>query len=121
MTRSTVIAIAAISACFVWQGNVMAGNATVLAHVQSVMVTADSTFGGCMAKLSVDPSAELPGCNRGWVTFSCTGDFADPVRAYRLLDQAQLALAARKQFRVYFTDDQKHNGFCFVYRADVLQ
>jgi hypothetical protein len=75
-----------------------------------------------MAKLSVNPATKLPTCNGWFVTFSCTGDFAtNTVQAYRLLDQAQLALAANKTVNVFFQDDKKHNGYCFANRIDVIK
>lgn len=81
----------------------------------------DERWGGCLASLSISPQTILPGCGAGWVTFSCSGDFADPVRAYRMLDQAQLALAAGKKVNVWFQDDKKHNGYCFANRLDVVR
>jgi len=49
--------------------------------VDRVMIQNDGGFGGCMAQLSANPQAALPACGAGWVTFSCTGDFTDPVSA----------------------------------------
>ncbi len=90
------------------------------AQVNRVMVHGDG-FGGCMANLSVNPQSLLPGCGPGWVTFSCTGNFTDAVRAYRMLDQAQLALAANKNVSVVVDDSRKHNGYCFATRIDVIR
>jgi len=98
-----------------------ADTGTVTAFVNRTQVTADASFGGCMAQLSVDPASILPVCGANWVTFSCTGDFTDQVRAYRMLDQAQLALAANKQVLVQFTDTSLHNGYCFASRIDVVK
>jgi hypothetical protein len=63
----------------------------------------------------------LPTCQPWWVSFSCTGAFTDPTSAYRLLDMAQLALAANKQTLVFFRDDLQHNGYCFADRIDVMR
>ena len=80
-----------------------------------------TNYGGCMALLTESPSSKLPGCAPGWVTFSCTGDFAtNQLQAYRLLDQAQMALVTRRRVKVFFTDDQRHNGYCFAHRIDVF-
>jgi hypothetical protein len=98
-----------------------ADSGTVTAFVNRTQVTADASFGGCMALLSVDPATVLPLCGANWVTFSCTGDFTDQVRAYRMLDQAQLALAANKQVSVVITDTSLHNGYCFATRIDVVK
>jgi hypothetical protein len=97
------------------------GTITLNTMVQRVMVVGDNRFGGCMALLAHDPAAQLPGCAGNWVSFSCTGDFAEPVRAYRMLDQAQLALAAGKRVLVQVTDSKKHNGYCYCSRIDVIR
>jgi hypothetical protein len=99
----------------------LAATGTVTGSVTRVLVTADTTYGGCMAKLSVNPATVLPLCGGGWVSFTCTGDYTDAVRGYRMFDQAQLALAADKQASVTFTDDKVHNGYCFATRIDVLK
>lgn len=89
------------------------------ARVDSVLFSADDRWGGCMALLSVDPQTVRPSCAPGWVTFSCTGDFTDRVRAYRMADQAQLALATGKTVFVIIEENKKHNGYCFASRIDV--
>ena len=99
----------------------VADTGSLVASVTRTKVTADATFGGCMAMLSVDPASILPLCAASWVTFSCSGDFTDQVRAYHMLDQAQLALAANKKVLVRFTDTSLHNGYCFANRIDVLK
>jgi hypothetical protein len=63
----------------------------------------------------------LPSCGSWWVTFSCTGNFMDRVRAYRMLDAAELALATGKQVNVWFRDDKMHNGYCLADRLDVIR
>ena len=99
----------------------LAASASVVGNVTRVLVVSNDTFGGCMAQLSVDPQSVLPLCGKGWVTFSCTGTFTDPVRAYRMLDQAQLALAANKKVWVQVLDTSTHNGYCFANRIDVIK
>lgn len=90
------------------------------AKVSRILISSDETWGGCMAALSVDPAQFLPECLGGWVSFSCSGDFTDPTRAYRMLDQAQLAFATGKSVMVTFEDNRMHNGYCFVQRIDIL-
>lgn len=115
-----------ISALFVlplliltWPGG--ANAAIVTSHVTDVLLTTDGAFGGCMAKLEVSPRAVAPTCGANWVSFDCTGDFAaDVVLAYRMLDQAQLAFASGKQIRVWFSEAQKHNGYCVANRVDLI-
>jgi hypothetical protein len=102
-------------------GQALAASAVVTANVNRVLISADARWGGCMAALSVNPQTVLAGCSPWWVTFSCSGDFTDPVRAYRMLDQTQLALATGKMVSVWFQDDKKHNGYCFADRIDIVR
>ncbi len=96
MTHKTVVTAAAlVLLSAIASPLALAGSASVVANVTRVLVIASDTFGGCMAQLSVDPQSVLPLCAKNWVTFSCTGTFTEPVRAYRMLDQAQLG--ARRQ------------------------
>lgn len=122
MNLKTVITFSALVMAAVIIGPLArADTATITAVVTRVLVTGSTNLGGCMAKLSVDPASVLPLCAPGWVTFSCTGNFTDPVRAYRMLDQAQLALAADKKVVVWITDANRHNGYCFATRIDVVK
>lgn len=112
-------------------GSVIAANYSIRgALVDRVLVNAGpavSNHGGCMVYLrlpTTTPATTWPaGCGTSpWVTLSCTGTFAtNTVQAYRVLDQAQLALTANKRVDVYFTDSMKHNGYCFASRIDVLK
>uniref|UniRef100_UPI0025D32582 hypothetical protein n=1 Tax=uncultured Thiodictyon sp. TaxID=1846217 RepID=UPI0025D32582 len=87
-----------------------AGAATGFFVAKVIGVLIDSVnFGGCMAYLSTDPQTQLPGCGANWVSFSCTGDFNDTIRAYRMLDQAQLALATQKNAGFSIDDTKLHN------------
>jgi len=95
--------------------------AALTGKVDRVMIQNDGGFGGCMAQLTVNPKAALPACGGGWITFSCTGDFTDPVSAYRSVDQAQLALATNKNVLVIIDDSRRHNGYCFASRIDVAR
>lgn len=97
-----------------------ANTAIFSASVERTLVTADSSFGGCMARLSKIPKDVLPACRDRWVTFSCDGTYTDPVRAYRMLDQAQLALATGLAVRIFADDSKLHDGYCFAYGIDVL-
>jgi hypothetical protein len=98
----------------------MAGEATVEADILRVYINADDSLGGCMVLLSVNPASILPSCADGWVTFSCSGKHTDSVRAYRMLDQAQLALATNRRVALNFTDQAKHDGVCFVTWIDIF-
>jgi hypothetical protein len=113
---------AAASAAWLLAGTpAIAATDYVVGYVHSVLVNADSTFGGCMARLTVDPHSKLPACGTEWVSFDCQGNRTDPVRAYRMLDQAQLALAAGKLVLVAFDDAQLFNGYCYATRIDVMR
>ena len=102
-------------------GPALGAQAAILTKIKRVMITSNEQFGGCMASLVVSPDSMLQTCGAGWVSFSCTGDAMDPVRAYRMVDQAQLALARGSNVRVVFTDDQKHNGYCVVRQIQIMR
>lgn len=104
-----------------WVAPASAANAQMFANAKAVLVMGDSRFGGCMVSLTTDPQSVLPSCAVGWVSLSCTGDFNDPVRAYRMLDQAQLAIATNMRMRIEISDTNKHNGYCVAYRVDVVR
>lgn len=89
------------------------------AFVERTLVSDGSRWGGCMVLLSKDPADLLPACGR-WLTFSCDGTYTDPVRAYRMLDQAQLAVATGMAVNVTVDESKKHNGYCFASRIDVI-
>lgn len=86
------------------------------ATVTRILVSSDTNLGGCMAMLSVPVGT---GCSGNWVTFSCSGDFADKDRAYRMLDMAQMAYSLNKRISVYVDNARRHNGFCFASRIDI--
>jgi hypothetical protein len=108
-----------IGACL-WASVAVADTARITAFVTKTMVTGDSENGGCMAGLSTDPSNSLPACGRWWVSFSCDGTYTEPVRALRMLDQAQLALATGMRVRVEVTDSKMHDGFCVASEISLL-
>ena len=122
MSRATAslrlrVACAVVLLSVAAQASAATGNVT--AYVNRVLIGGDATYGGCMALLSVSPQSVLGSCGPSWVSFSCSGAFTDPVRGYRMLDQAQLALATGKRVQAFFQDDKKHNGYCFASRIDV--
>lgn len=96
-----------------------ADTAHINAFVQQTRVAGDEAYGGCMAALSKSPKNMLPACKNTWVTFSCDGTYTDPIRAYRMLDQAQLALATGMKVLVFVTDEKMHDGFCLASRISV--
>lgn len=121
-SRTASVSLAAISVALLCVAEpAPAGDGYVVADVIRVLMNGDATYGGCMAALSVGPDTVLPACSPWWVTFSCSGDFTDPIRAYRMVDVAELALATSKKVQVFFRDDLKHNGYCFAYRIDAIR
>ena len=78
-------------------------------------------FGGCMAALAINPNTKLAGCGSGWVSFSCTGTFADKALAFANFDNAKMALAMNKRINVAFDDSKKHNGYCFARQVDLIK
>lgn len=120
MSTKPILSILVLGAALV-STPALAGIAVINGTVDRVMIDNTGNFGGCMAKLSVDPQSALPACGPTWVSFSCTGDFADQVSAYRSLDQAQLALATNKRVMVVIDDGRRQNGYCFVTRIDIVR
>jgi len=95
----------------------LADEASIIAFVERTMVTGDATYGGCMVRLS--ERQPLATCKAWWITLSCDGTHTDPVRAYRMLDQAQLALATGMEVFVKVDDSKMHNGYCLATRIDL--
>lgn len=116
MPRAAVAAVALLVA-----GGVQATDATLQTTVTSVLVRADALYGGCMAALATSPTTKLAACGTSWVTFDCAGVLPDTdvVRAYRMLDQAQIAYVKAKNVYVQFTDSLMTNGYCFAKRIDL--
>lgn len=72
-------------------------------------------FGYCMAQI-----VEAAPCNRhGWVTFDCQGNFNNQTLAYRMFDQAQMALALKAKIEIRVESSEKINGYCVVKRVKV--
>lgn len=117
LTKSAVAAALALTA----MPSAQAADSSITTTVTNVLVYADNTYGGCMAALAISPTTTLAGCGASLVTFDCAGVFptTDIVRAYRMLDQAQLAYALKRNVYVTFTDTLKANGYCFAKRIDV--
>ena len=91
----------------------------VTGRVLRTLVTTDEMFGGCMALLSSNPAAVMPGCGARWISLGCVdAQGQDSVRGYRMLDQAQMALALNKSVLVRFSDST-YDGYCVATRVDV--
>ena len=126
--RKNPLTLALAAATLLVSGTGTAATVTITGLVSRVAVdgSTDTTanYGGCMAAITPVPATQTwqTGCTAGWVTFSCTGNFAtNQVQAYRLLDQAQLALTTGKKVTVYYSNAAVHNGICFANRVDVIK
>jgi hypothetical protein len=91
-----------------------AASAWLTTKITEVGLSGGNWGGGCRAKLTANPAVVIPGCMADWVTFSCSGEFTDNVRAYRMCDLAQLALVTDRYVAVNVTDDMTANGVCFA-------
>jgi hypothetical protein len=118
----TCAALAALTLVLTAAPSAQAASARFTTTISKVLLTRGTTFGGCMAALSVNPNSNLATCGSSWVTFDCAGIFpsTDTVMAYRMLDQAQLAYALKANVSIDITDDLKSNGYCAVKRIDLL-
>ena len=77
-------------------------------------------FGGCMVAVNPSPRTILPGCEDGWVSFSCSGDFNSKSEGNLKFQNAQLAMVTGKQVALLVDDSKKHNGYCWARRIDVI-
>ncbi|WP_295414104.1 hypothetical protein [uncultured Thiodictyon sp.] len=117
--KSLTLAITAALGLVLAAPGLQAASSSLSATVTRVLVTNDGTYGGCMVGLSVNPAAMLATCGNNYVSFGCSNVNGDQISAYRMLDQAQLALAAKKNVNVVFSDATKYNGYCLATRIDV--
>lgn len=98
-----------------------ASTAGIQAHVLNTLLADQDRWGGCMAKLSKPIASVGVDCPGEWVSFSCSGIFTRKEIAYRMFDTAQLAFTKKHQIAVYVDDTQKHNGYCYANRIDLLK
>ena len=78
------------------------------------LITTETTYGGCMARLSKSITEVVNNCAPGWVTFSCDGSLGNSVpRASAMWESAQLAYALDKKVRVRIDNSKKLNGYCY--------
>jgi hypothetical protein len=124
--------VASILAAMAFSGQTFAADGSLTgSYIARVLLTstADNLFGGCMVNLTMDPKT-VPGledCGAMFLTLNCDGVTgtstvsSDTVRAYRMLDQAQLALATNKKTYITFTNSLKKNGYCSITRLDVIK
>lgn len=97
----------------------LGGTSSVNGFVTKIQIDTDDLSGGCAVALSSNPKSKLAACGAWWLTFDCGGSYNDPIRAYRMLDQAQLALALNLPVRVHFDDSRILEGKCVAHRVDL--
>jgi len=82
----------------------------------TTVLTDGTRFGGCMIQLSQDIGGT---CKDNWVSLDCQGKFSGG--GDRNYSNALLAFSLNKTVKVHFNGVQQHDGYCSVYRVDVLQ
>ena len=97
LALSTCAALAALT--LIATPGAQAATSSLATTITRVVVTGNTTFGGCMAALAISPTTKLATCGATYVTFDCAAVFptTQAIQAYRMLDQAQLALASQSQ------------------------
>ncbi len=107
--------------CVVYAPASYATKVKVKGLVTKTMVADEGRWGGCMVLLDqvlADSGLDCPG---KWVTFSCSGVYTEKDVAYRMFDQAQMALAQDRTVEVYVDDTKKHNDYCYGNRITVVK
>ncbi len=84
------------------------------------LLSHETAFGGCMARLAVTTNSTGLDCRGFWVSFDCTGNFASLSAANRNYELAQIALLTDATVMVSMDDARKHNGYCYVRRIDLF-
>jgi hypothetical protein len=89
--------------------------------VTKTTVADEGRWGGCMAQLDQALADSGLNCQSKWVTFSCSGVYTEKDVAYRMFDQAQMALALGRKVEVYVDDTKKHNEYCYANQITVKE
>ena len=98
-----------------------ATTAKVKGLVTKTVVADEGRWGGCMVRIDQKLADSGLDCPSKWVSFSCSGVFTEKDVAYRMFDQAQLALTLERTVEIYVDDTKKHNGYCYSNRINVLR
>lgn len=115
-----ILQVGFILAASVVCSSLMAATYRVDTRVTGLLIE-DDVYGGCMAKLAVNPATQTANCGGNWVTFDCIStrtDTASKSEAANKLAAAQLAYVTRGLVRVVFDDQRKINGFCYAQRIE---
>ena len=118
--RQDVLALA-IGLCVLLVSHPLhSATARIEALVVRTLTTDDGRFGGCMVRLDRRIADAGLDCPNSWVTFSCSGVHTTQTEAVRMFESAQLAFVQELTAMLEVTDGQKHHGFCYATRVDVL-
>ena len=96
-----------------------AGTVWVEGNVESVAVTGDGRYGGCMAELDIELAEADLNCTGRWVTFSCTGEYAETENAARVFEALRVAVVEDKPVGMRVSDESEHGGYCHASRIKV--
>jgi len=98
-----------------------ATTAKVKGVVTKTVVADEGRWGGCMVRIDAKLADSELDCPSKWVSFSCSGVFTEKDVAYRMFDQAQMALTLERVVEIHVDDTKKHNGYCYGNRIDVFK
>jgi hypothetical protein len=112
MMKRFILLLAAL--CVAYVPASYAATVKVKGLVTKTTVADAERWGGCMAQLDQKLADAGLNCPGKWVTFSCSGVYTEKDVAYRMFDQAQMALALGRKVEVYVDDTKKHNDYCYA-------
>lgn len=75
-------------------------------------------FGKCMVAFS-NLEAQA-GCKPTFLSLDCAGTYSSKEDSRRFLELAQMAFALEKPITVFYEPTERHNGYCVVKRADLV-
>lgn len=89
------------------------GGVKVKGFVTKTVEADDGRWGGCIVQLDKNLADYGLDCPGKWVSFSCSGVYAEKEVAYRMFTQAQMALARGRKVEIVVDDTKKHNEYCY--------
>ena len=116
LRSAVVVLLGLMPACLVHAGTVW-----VEGNVEQVAATGDGRFGGCMAELDVELADAGLACPRRWVTFGCTGEYAETTTrgAGAVFESLRAAVVAGRSVGMRVTDEKKDGGYCHASRIKI--
>ena len=96
----------------------MAATAKFDAVVDRIL-TDDTYYAGCMARITPGPQAQGLDCAPSFVTLDCSGELGSSKSiAAQKYSAVQLALVTGARIKVVVNDNKKANGYCYASRID---